>query len=131
MKRLYYLSIPLFLLLVLSSCRKEDEHPEITNTLKNGSWEVASFYHVDHDETEGYEGYKITFTQLETVSASGTNFYTGKWIITTEGDLQMDFGNTFRFERFNAKWHIVNYNDQVIQLDIVDGTDHLVLQKIQ
>jgi len=131
MKRLYCLSIPLFLLLALSSCRKEEEHPEISNTLKNGSWKVASFNHTGNDETENYEGYAVTFTQLETVSAAGMNFYTGKWRITTDGNLQMDFGRTFRFERFNAIWRIVNYNDQMIQLDIVDGVDHLVFQKIQ
>ena len=121
----------MFTLLVFTSCTKEREYPEISDTLKNGNWQITEFYHVDRYETDAYVWYKISFAQDEVVTASGVNFYTGSWRITTNGDLQLDFGNSYQFDRFNAIWKIINYNDQMIQLDIMDGSDHLVLEKIQ
>lgn len=131
MKRIIGIVGILILFASISSCSKDRTYPEVTDNLKNGSWRIAEFIHVDRDETDLYNKYRVVFTTQETVTASGINFYRGKWRITSDGDLQMDWGRTYQFEKFNAIWNITNNNDQMIQLDIVGGTDHLVFEKIQ
>ncbi len=131
-KLLIILSIPVLIMLG-SSCNKDAGDPNFSETLMEGHWKVAQFYHIDRDETWNYQGYKITFAVENTVTAVGVNFFAGEWHISTNDGLQlsMDFKKTLHFEKFNAKWDVVNYSVNVIEMELVNeslgATDHLVL----
>jgi hypothetical protein len=135
MKNIRNFAIIFLMISFTTACRKEEANKELSDTLQEGRWKITEFFHIDHYETKPYLEYKVTFTVENTVTASGTNFLVGKWIISRDGKLSLDFGKSFLFEKFNATWDVVSYDSQQIKLDLYtpayNATDHLTLEKIQ
>jgi hypothetical protein len=121
----------------LSCSKKADDTSLLCSTLQEGSWKVTSFDYTDRNCTSWYSGYKFTFTVENEVTAIGTNFYAGKWIVRNDPDrlvLLLDFTKIFPIEVLNYDWTVTSYTDQALYLEwnnpYFGGIDYIVFEKI-
>lgn len=136
-----------FLVPVFVSCANDDNKntvDDIGDTVQEGSWEVAYFYHSGVDKTQNYAGYNFVFSEdiILTVT-KGTNTYSGLWFIsksTSDADL---FSNIFKLSlespelliQLNGDWKVMENTGKFLMLkDDSQGDlaiNHLTFEKIE
>jgi hypothetical protein len=110
----------------------------LIDTLEDGQWFVSEYLDDGIDETAPYNGYTLTFSAGGSVVATnGTNTFNGTWAVTSPGgdlDLTLDFGTQIPFDEFNDDWDVLNFTNNIVELEDVSGggggTDNLTFQKL-
>lgn len=127
------------MMFLTTSCNNDSEtiNEPLSSTLQKGSWKISTFDYTDSDISGWYKDYKFIFTEQNSVTAVGRNFYLGKWTIKTEGEiliLVLDFPKTNPIQYLNYDWMLLSYDDKTISLawdnPYFGGTDYLIFTKI-
>ena len=132
---------------VIISCANDDNKntvDDIEDTLQEGSWKVAYFYHSSEDKTQNYAGYNFVFSEDIVVTVTkGTDTYSGSWFIsksTSDADL---FSNIFKLSlespevliQLNGDWKVMENTGKFLMLKDDSKGDsainHLTFEKIE
>jgi len=133
-----------FLVVVFSSCQKEDNlsvpsNTEASKIVQQGTWRVAQYIDCGEDETYLFSGYAITFNSLGVVTAVNNSIaITGSWNTGTslnQSDFYLQFGTSIPFcEIDDDCWHIIENTPSKIRLEDecggIDDKDFLTLAKL-
>jgi hypothetical protein len=133
-----------FLLVVFSSCQKEDNssvpsNAEASKIVQQGTWKVSQYIDCGEDETYHFSGYTITFNSNGVVAAvSNSITLTGNWNTGTnsgQNEFNLQFGSAIPFcEIDDDCWLIIENTTSRIRLeDECDGEndkDYLAFEKI-
>ncbi len=110
---------------------------QFSNTLQEDQWRISYSTYDGKDQTFAFDGYKITFTVQNTMTAIGVNFYRGEWTAGVDRDrltLTMDWGGMFPFTVLNYKWYVISYDNQSVALEYYNayygGLDYLIFEKM-
>lgn len=146
MKKIKLYAVAL-MLIVISSCSKNDNSASIKNTVvstvSDGTWKISYFFDTDKEVTSDFSGYRFAFGSNDVLSASnGTNTYTGSWIIMNNNsnddslddvDFLISYATPANFAELSEDWEILSMTDNKIELKHVSGgnggTDLLTFQK--
>lgn len=117
-------------------CSSDNSNDNLSNTLADGLWIVASYTEDTDDQTADYAGYELNFDSNGTVTASnGSTTNNGTWSVLNGGnEVMLDFGTDIPFLEFNDDdWDVISSSETEVVLQDVSGdgeTDTLTLQKI-
>lgn len=131
-------------LLVLNSCKKEDNssnsssNSNISSIVQQGNWKVTLYKDSGTDETYYFTGYQFLFNSSGTITVTAnSNNATGSWSAGSDDStpkLILDFGVSLPLNKLNDDWHIIEQTSTFIRLEDVSGgnglVDYLNFQKI-
>ena len=122
---------------ILSCSDQENPTENLSETLQTGSWRVTTFDYTDRELSGYYKDYQFVFTVQNTVSASGVNFYAGKWWVKKNGEqlvLIMEFSHISPIQYLNYDWTVISYDNASISLSwdnpYFGGTDYLIFERM-
>ncbi len=121
-----------------TDCNGGGNNTELTNILLNGQWYVQSYIDDGNNETNDYNGYKLTFkTDGSVIAENSNNTIIGTWNVVNSSnglDVVLDFGSAIPFDEFNDDWDVDTYTSTKIELFDISGgnggTDYLTFQKL-
>jgi len=124
------------------SCKKDkilDNNPEnLSETVKNGKWEITYFFDSDKDETSHFSSFEFAFEESGILKAdNGTRTYTGSWSAGNDDSttkLNISFSSPDNFKDLTDDWHVKEFTAVEIKLEDVSGgdgsIDYLTFKKI-
>ena len=125
---------PLFGLIFLFSCKKEDNTSTqvfIEANIQNGTWKITKFIDSENDETNHFTGYKFVFNDSKEIHANNnSSSFLGSWSINDSNsnddrpdDLHLNifFNLSNDFEDLNDDWSFLSYSYSKIELIDVSG----------
>jgi len=123
---------------LLTSCEEERNIPEFNQRIQEGQWRVTEIQHPDTYGNDLFKNYAIAFSEQNTITAVGINFYRGWWEMREENGpvLEIKFATEYEVPmvRLNGIWKLTEYNDQLIKMNYPNPntgtTDNITLEKI-
>jgi hypothetical protein len=135
-------AITLAILAAAMSCDDDDsdksQKAKLATALETDTWRISYFFDAE-DETHHFANYIFTFNEDGTVAAArDTEAANGTWIVSSSSNgspkLTLDFEVTAPFDELNDDWDVIQFNDDLVQLQDVSGgsgeTDFLTFSKI-
>jgi hypothetical protein len=122
------------------ACDEDEKTPSASErvkaTLLKDTWSITYFYD-EQDETFHFAGYILTFNDDGTVAGvNGPTAVNGMWSVTKSDNttkVVLDFDVAEPFDELNDDWNVIQFTDNLIQLEDVSGgsgeTDFLTLEK--
>lgn len=141
----YFLSITAFLMLIICSCKKDDDTTPtpvtasgVSSTVSSGTWRVTNFNDSGNDETAHFTNYVFSFNNSGVITAvNGGNTVTGIWSTGTDNSkvkFNIGFSAPDDFEELSEDWEVMERTDTKIRLRHISGgnggTDLLTFEKI-
>jgi hypothetical protein len=133
-------SIFLFFILLLSSCKKDDnsspDSAKLSNSIQNGTWRITLYNDSGTDELYHFAGYNFTFSNGSVSAVKNGTTVTGTYHSHTDSNKKkfvLNFGSTVPFEELNDDWEVIENTDSKIRLQDISGggsgTDLLTFEK--
>ncbi len=115
-----------------------DDEPNIKTILNNGKWQVASYIEGDVNETEIFDGFIIDFLENGGIYIEGNDqIIDGSWLPYRHENmlfLGLNFGLEPPFDELNARWRVVELDENKIELQKLSLTNtttrKLIFEKI-
>lgn len=127
-KKLLKLSVLILSITLFNSCNKDDNDVSPNNSsdlLKKGTWRITFYINSGKDETGDFSGYGFSFNNSGNVTANnGTNNVSGVWGTRKDDGktkLDLNFGNTAKFESLNDDWIVLKQSSNTIELEDISG----------
>lgn len=118
-------------LLVISSCKKDDNSPGTANavstTLSSGAWKITHYLERDVDHTADFAGYTFTFNSNGAVTAiKGGNTVNGTWSAGNDDSrvkFILHFDAPDPFEEISEDWLVTERTNNRLKLQHTSGGD--------
>lgn len=139
MKKIVFIAAILFA--GLSSCKKDANAPLSLNDtadLVAKTWTVSFFTEHGSDETSGFDGYILEFTDNGGLTVTkGSEKFTGTWTLVLNNDeqfksqLQLSIGGNRFMDIINNNWDITQITEDAVHLmNERDNSQELFFKKI-
>ena len=133
MKKYFFCSLSLVLLIFCISCKKYSSSAPASTTSNNptgnitsGTWSITSFTQKTEDKTSTFAGINFVFSSDGKLIASGTNAANGTWVFTeastgyygnAKETFSINLGINAPFNKLSKTWNIAEQNSTTLRLD--------------